>query len=35
MASAICKTISSIVGSSLTTLAGFVAICFMSFTPRP
>ena len=32
MASAICKTISSIVGSSLTTVAGFVAICFMSFT---
>ena len=32
MASAICKTISSIIGSSLTTVAGFVAICFMSFT---
>lgn len=32
MAAAIGQTFSSIVGSSLTTVAGFVAICFMSFT---
>ena len=32
MAAAIGLTFSSIVGSSLTTIAGFVSICFMSFT---
>ncbi len=32
MAEAIGLTFSSIVGSSLTTVAGFVSICFMSFT---
>ena len=26
------NTISSVVGSSITTIAGFVALCFMSFT---
>lgn len=32
MAKAITHTITSIVGSSTTTIAGFVALCFMSFT---
>lgn len=32
MAEAIAATIVSITGSSLTTIAGFVALCFMSFT---
>ena len=32
MAEAIRLTFSSIIGSGLTTIAGFVAICFMSFT---
>ena len=32
MAEAIRLTFSSILGSSLTTIAGFVSICFMSFT---
>ena len=32
MAEAICQTFTSIIGSSLTTVAGFVSICFMSFT---
>ncbi len=32
MASAIRLTFTSILGSSLTTIAGFVSICFMSFT---
>ncbi len=32
MAHAISQTISSVVGSSITTVAGFVALCFMSFT---
>lgn len=32
MALAIRQTFSSILGSSLTTVAGFVSICFMSFT---
>lgn len=32
MAHAISQTISSVVGSSVTTVAGFVALCFMSFT---
>lgn len=32
MAHAICNTITSVVGSSVTTVAGFIALCFMSFT---
>lgn len=32
MATAIAGTITSVVGSSVTTVAGFVALCFMSFT---
>lgn len=32
MAHAIASTITSIVGSSITTVAGFIALCFMSFT---
>lgn len=32
MAHAISNTFSSVVGSSITTVAGFVALCFMSFT---
>ena len=32
MARAIQATISSVVGSSITTVAGFIALCFMSFT---
>jgi hypothetical protein len=32
MARAISMTIGSVAGSSLTTIAGFVALCFMSFT---
>ena len=32
MANAIHQTFTSILGSSLTTIAGFVSICFMSFT---
>lgn len=32
MSHAIKATISSVVGSSITTVAGFVALCFMSFT---
>ena len=32
MALAIQSTISSVIGSSITTVAGFVALCFMSFT---
>lgn len=32
MAHAIANTITSVVGSSITTVAGFVALCFMSFT---
>ena len=32
MADAIANTITSVVGSSITTVAGFVALCFMSFT---
>ena len=32
MASAISKTLTSVVGSSITTVAGFVALCFMTFT---
>ena len=31
MAAAIQQTLSSVVGSSVTTVAGFVALCFMSF----
>ena len=32
MANAIAQTFSSVVASSITTVAGFVALCFMSFT---
>ena len=32
MASAIMKTFQSVIGSSITTIAGFAALCFMSFT---
>ncbi|MGM9669945.1 MAG: RND family transporter, partial [Oscillospiraceae bacterium] len=32
MAEAIRETLSSVVGSSITTIAGFIALCFMSFT---
>lgn len=32
MAVAIKETLSSVVGSSITTVAGFIALCFMSFT---
>ena len=32
MANAIAQTFSSVVGSSVTTVAGFIALCFMSFT---
>ncbi len=32
MAVAISKTLTSVVGSSVTTIAGFIALCFMSFT---
>ena len=32
MATAIANTITSVVGSSVTTVAGFIALCFMSFT---
>ena len=32
MAQASSNTISSVVGSSITTVAGFIALCFMSFT---
>lgn len=32
MAEAIAQTVTSVVGSSITTVAGFVALCFMSFT---
>ena len=31
MAVAICKTITSVVSSSITTVAGFLALCFMSY----
>jgi len=32
MAAAIGQTITSVVGSSITTIAGFIALCFMSYT---
>lgn len=32
MAHAIAATLNSVVGSSLTTVAGFIALCFMTFT---
>ena len=32
MAEAVSATLSSVVGSSVTTIAGFIALCFMSFT---
>ena len=34
MAVAIHETLTSVVGSSLTTIAGFIALCFMSYMPR-
>ena len=32
MANAIHQTLTSVIGSSLTTVAGFIALCFMTFT---
>ena len=32
MAAAIKETLTSVIGSSITTVAGFIALCFMSFT---
>ncbi len=32
MAAAISQTLTSVVGSSITTVAGFIALCFMTFT---
>ncbi|MEG2643481.1 MAG: MMPL family transporter, partial [Eubacterium sp.] len=32
MAHAIAMTITSVIGSSITTVAGFIALCFMTFT---
>ena len=32
MSVAIKKTLTSVLGSSITTIAGFIALCFMSFT---
>ena len=32
MAAAIHETLTSVIGSSVTTVAGFIALCFMSFT---
>ena len=32
MAAAIGDTLTSVIGSSITTIAGFIALCFMSFT---
>ena len=32
MAAAIHETVTSVVGSSITTVAGFIALCFMTFT---
>ena len=32
MAHAISNTVTSVIGSSITTVAGFIALCFMSFT---
>ncbi len=32
MASAVHKTFTSVLGSSITTVAGFIALCFMTFT---
>lgn len=32
MAKAVANTITSVVGSSITTVAGFIALCFMTFT---
>lgn len=32
MAHAISNTLTSVIGSSITTVAGFIALCFMSFT---
>lgn len=32
MAAAVSDTLASVIGSSITTVAGFIALCFMSFT---
>ena len=32
MASAVQKTLTSVIGSSVTTVAGFISLCFMTFT---
>jgi predicted RND superfamily exporter protein len=32
MAHAIADTVTSVTGSSITTIAGFLALCFMSYT---
>lgn len=32
MAAAVKETLTSVIGSSITTIAGFIALCFMSFT---
>ncbi len=32
MAAAVKETVTSVVGSSITTIAGFIALCFMTFT---
>ena len=32
MAAAVQETLTSVIGSSVTTIAGFIALCFMSFT---
>ena len=32
MAAAVQKTLTSVIGSSITTVAGFIALCFMTFT---
>lgn len=32
MAVAIHETVRSVIGSSITTVAGFIALCFMTFT---
>ena len=32
MSHAISQTLTSVVGSSITTIAGFLAMCFMTFT---
>lgn len=32
MANAVSETVTSVLGSSVTTIAGFIALCFMTFT---